>query len=383
VNAVTLPTRARAPLRDTAAFAWRACRSTTRRQWAVVLVIGIVIVLISLPQHVDILGQIAKHPLPVLTGLLLPLPVSGVMFLGWTLANQGSDRWRPRRTRLVYALAGASALAAALIFIVWREFGLAQLWSQLAAMKGKAFEPGWLMVLAEYVNLLIVGGMIYAVAEVIRRRGETQRAFESALRKRTELEHQVLQSRLATMQAQVEPRFLFDTLVDIEALYRRDPQAAALNLDRLISYLRAALPRLREAGSTVDAELALVRAYLDVVTALHGGRPQLDIDMAEDCGPVRFYPMLLLPLVQRAVRHPSGTLSDSIAINVRRDRHDIVIAMRLSAPGGCKDDPELARVRERLDGLYGKAATLECAEIGSEATAMTLRIPANGVAAGR
>jgi LytS/YehU family sensor histidine kinase len=80
------------------------------------------------------------------------------------------------------------------------------------------------------------------------------------------------------MQAQVEPRFLFDSLVDIETLYSKDPTAAADLLDRLISYLRAALPKLREQGSTIGAEIELLKAYISVVNALHGGRPRLHRD---------------------------------------------------------------------------------------------------------
>jgi hypothetical protein len=381
MNAVTLPTRTPSPWRDAAAFAWHAWASTTRRQWAAVLGLGVVISLVALPHRLESIRLFGEHPLPVLADLALPLVSACVMYLGWVLAAEGSDRWRPRRTRLVYALFGAGAVATVTVVAFWHALGPAELWQQLAAAKGKPFKAGWLMLAAEYINMLVLGGMVYAVAEVFCQRSRTQRIFEAAVRSRTALEHQVLESRLAAMQAQVEPRFLFDTLVDIEALYERDPLTAAANLDRLISYLRAALPRLREAGSTVEAELELVRAYLDVVTSLHDGRPRLTIEVADDCRRGRFYPMLLLPLVQRAVRPPSGATPESIAIDVRRAGSEVVVAMRVSAVGGCADDPELARVRERLAGLYGAAATLACVEHGAEATELTLRIPANGAAA--
>jgi hypothetical protein len=383
MNAVTLPTQRASTWRETVAFVRRAWASTNRRQWLAVLALGMVITLIALPHRLDLLQQFARYPRQVLVELTLPTMSSVVMFLGWVLADQGADAWRTRRTRLLYALFGAGALATALGVAVWHQFGPAEIMAETAAARGKVFRFGWLMVVAEYINMLVIGGMVYAVAEVVCQRVRTQRVFEAAARQRTTLEHQVLESRLAAMQAQVEPRFLFDTLVDIEALYERDPEAAAANLDRLISYLRAALPRLREAGSTVEAELELVRAYLGVVTSLHDGHPRLSIDIADDCRRGRFYPMLLLPLVQRAVRPPSGVLPESIAIDVRRMGGEFRVVMRVSAVGGCADDPELARVRERLAGLYGAAATLACVEHGAESTELTLRIPANGAAAAR
>jgi len=380
MTAVSVATRTHRPWRDAASYVWRVLRGVPTRRWLVALTIGLVIALISLPHKLDMIQKTGWHPLPAMTELALPLLATFIMFAGWMLADAGSDHWQPRRRRVVYALLGAGAVAALAIIGLWYVSGADALVAQLAAEKGKAAPSAWLMLAGDYVSLLVVGGTIYAVAEVLQQRSRTQIEFEAALRQRVTLEHQVLESRLSAMQAQVEPRFLFDTLVDIEALYERDPPRAAGNLDRLIGYLRAALPRLRESGSTVGAELELVRAYLEVVTALHDGRPQLSVAISDDCRQHRFYPMLLLPLVQRAVRHPSGAVPERVRIDVSRAGSQIAVVMRVTIAGGCGDDPELARVRERLAGLYGSGASLQCVEIDDQATEITLRIPAHGKA---
>jgi LytS/YehU family sensor histidine kinase len=93
--------------------------------------------------------------------------------------------------------------------------------------------------------------------------------------------------------------------------------------------------------------------------------------------------MLLLPLVQRAVRHPSGHLPETISIDVHREAGHTVVVLRIALAGGCADDPELGRVRERLAGLYGDAAKLDCVELAGEATELTMRIPASGAASTR
>lgn len=383
MNAVILPTASRPTWRDAVAFCRRTIGGAPARDWLIALAIGLLITLVNLPHRLQMFEQAGWHPVQGPVQLALPMLVSLVMFVGWLLADAGSDGWRDRTTRVVYALLGAGAVAAVAGVGLWHLAGGSEVMAQMAARKGKGPPSLLLMLVAEYVNMLLLGGIIYAVAEMVQRRCRTQREFEEVLRRRSALEHQVLESRLAAMQAQVEPRFLFDTLVDIEALYAKDPQRAAVNLDRLITYLRAALPRLRETGSTVEAELDLVKAYLEVVTAVHGGRPALRATLAEDCRTCRFYPMLLLPLIQRAVRHPSGALPESIAIDVRRESDRIVVVLRIALAGGCADDPELARVRERLAGLYGDAAALECVEAGGEATVMTMRIPAAGATASR
>ena len=90
--------------------------------------------------------------------------------------------------------------------------------------------------------------------------------------------------------------------------------------------------------------------------------------------------MLLLPLVQRAVRRPPGTLPRTIAIDARCAGAATVVRLNIACSGGCTDDTELTRVRERLLGLYGKAAQLDCVESDGESTELTLRVPSgNGV----
>jgi hypothetical protein len=42
----------------------------------------------------------------------------------------------------------------------------------------------------------------------------------------------------------------------------------------------------------------------------------------------------------------------------------------------CQEDGELERVRERLRGLYGGRASLDCVEPGDGVTEFTLQLPA-------
>ncbi len=379
MNAVVIPTRATAAWRDAIGFVWRAWTASTRRQWGWVAVLALLLCLVTLPARLEMAQRIGWHPLPAVTEMLLPAVGTVLMFLGWLLADAGADSWRDRRTRLLYAMFGFGAIATVAVVALWHLSGAAEIWAQHGADNGKPPKSLPLMLLADYVNTLAVGGMVYAVVEMFLQRQRTQLAFESTLRQQVGLQRQLLESRLAAMQAQVEPRFLFDTLVDIESLYRRDPAQAAAHLDHLIAFLRAALPRLRDSGSTVEAEFELVAAYLRVVTASHGGRPRLAIDIADGCRRARFYPMLLLPLVQRAVRQPDGELPERIEIAARGSERQIVVTLRVARAGGCADDPELARVRERLAGLYGAAASLDCEET-ADATVITLRIAADGAA---
>ena len=307
--------------------------------------------------------------------MLTSLVLFGVTLLAWVASTEGAPiSGRERNARVVWAAVIAAIVAAVIIVPLMRVLEVDRLWWEMMG-KSKPQPMLALVIAGNAIHFVAYSGLFIAAAEVIRRRSLTNEAIRATQREQAALTRNVLESRLAAMQAQVEPQFLFDTLVDIEQLYQKDVPGAADHLDRLITYLRVALPRLREAGSTMDAEIELVCAYLDVVRSLRGGSPTLTVSVADDCREARFYPMLLLPLVQRAVHAGAANVPASIRIAVQRAGGDIAIVLRVAAPGGCDEDCEIARVRERLAGLYGSRASLDCTELHGDTTQLTMRIP--------
>ncbi len=300
----------------------------------------------------------------------------GTTLLAWVAATDGAPiSGRARNVRVAWAIVAGAVAAACLAVPLMRALEIDKLWWE---MSGKTKpEPALALVLiGNAIHFVAWSALFVAAAEVIRRRTLTNEAIRTTQREHATLARDVLESRLAAMQAQVEPQFLFDTLVDIERMYQKDTDGAAENLDRLITYLRVALPRLRESGSTMAAEIELVEAYLDVVRSLRNGSPTLTVTLADECREARFYPMLLLPLVQRAVRERADAAPSSIRVAVQRAGDDVAIVVRVAAPGGCAEDREIARVRERLAGLYGTRASLDCIELHGDTTQLTMRIPA-------
>ena len=180
------------------------------------------------------------------------------------------------------------------------------------------------------------------------------------------MERQALDARLAVLTAQIEPHFLFNTLANVQALVDSGSPRAAPVLRSLIAYLRAAMPKLQEGGlSALRDELELVRAYLDLMHLRMPDRLQVDIDVDPPLLALRFPPMLLLTLVENAVRHgidPERTGRPHRSWRPIR-RHDAARAAvggrhraryaRTAHPG-----TGLENARERLRGVFGADAQL-------------------------
>ena len=119
-----------------------------------------------------------------------------------------------------------------------------------------------------------------------------------------EMEKRLLESRLAAMQAQVEPGFLRQTLESVARMYETDARTADLRLRDLIVYLRAAIPGAREPVSTVAQEVELAQAYLNTLGCAPGIRLMRRENRNRIVDSARLPSMILLPLLNRArARH--------------------------------------------------------------------------------
>ncbi len=138
---------------------------------------------------------------------------------------------------------------------------------------------------------------------VYRRRAALRVARLHAARlERAQLMRQTLESRLQAMQACIEPEFLFDTLAEVERMHATDPATAVRLLDELIVYLRAALPHLRESTSVVAKECELAYAYLNIQKMRRAGALSFAFEIGADAQDANMPPMVLLPLLDHALR---------------------------------------------------------------------------------
>jgi sensor histidine kinase YesM len=162
-----------------------------------------------------------------------------------------------------------------------------------------------------------------AVAALFRQRDFAARSQALAFDlERSELERKALDARLRLLQAQVEPHFLFNTLANVRELVVAGSSQASEVLDSLIAYLRAAVPRLHEPATTLEQELQLVRAYLELMYMRMPDRLQFDLQVDAAALQLHCPPTTLLTLVENAVRHGIDPSEEGGKIVVRVKMQD-------------------------------------------------------------
>jgi len=203
-----------------------------------------------------------------------------------------------------------------------------------------------------------------AAAWYFLKRGELHAAEVSRAEIAAEqLRASMAEARLQALQAQVEPHFLFNTLAHVKWLYRRDADSGRRMLDRLVDYLHGALPQVRQATTTLEQELQLAQAYLDIQQLRIGGRLAFTIDVPEEIAQLRFPPLMLLTLVENSIKHGIAPQTDGGTIGIRAQADEQKLRIEVRDTGAGLREAKgtglgLANVRARLAALFGAGARL-------------------------
>jgi LytS/YehU family sensor histidine kinase len=235
------------------------------------------------------------------------------------------------------------------------------------------------------IALLLFSGAVIGKTVMTSNRAARARAdFLRVEAERNLMSRQVVQAQLKMMQAQVEPHFLFNTLANVRFLQDSDPAGAGTMLDHLIDYLHAALPQMRESSTTLAKETELARAYLEILRIRMGSRLDFAIDLPEALAAVSFPPMMLLSLVENAIKHGLEPMREGGRVDIEAAKvdgklrlavKDTGVGLSSEVAGEAGTGVGLANIRERLKTLYGDSGRLVLQENQPRGMIAAIEIP--------
>ena len=228
--------------------------------------------------------------------------------------------------------------------------------------------------LGEFLTDLAALWIIASIVIKITYKGQLQARAAAALATETaeaeQLKRQVVEARMAAMQAQVEPHFLFNTLASIDHLIETDPPRASRMQKSLIALLRATMPAMRE--GTVNGvrdlgqEIAVIEPYLEILKVRMEERLETQVNVPEGLRSAEFPPMMVQGLVENAIKHGLEPKPEGGQLTVKAEiaHGQLVVTVTDTGVGFGKADTAgtgtgLANIRERLRLLYGDRARLD------------------------
>lgn len=221
------------------------------------------------------------------------------------------------------------------------------------------------------------GEVTLARVEAERSRAEADACRIEA--ERAQLEKHVMAAELKLMQAQVEPHFLFNTLANVQHLVESDPPQAARMLATFNRYLRAMLPQFRAEHSTLQQEFEIIRHYLDLTKMRMGKRLSFELELPGELATEPFPPMMLISLIENAVKHGIDASGEPGLVTVRAARNKGTLTVRViddgaGLPDTMTESVGLTNIRERLKMMYGDKARLVLADHAPRGTLAAIEI---------
>jgi signal transduction histidine kinase len=202
--------------------------------------------------------------------------------------------------------------------------------------------------------------------------------IKEMIRKNQQLQSDAKDAEIAFLRSQIKPHFLYNALNSIAALCIDEPhKAEELTLD-LSQYLRNSFDfKQLDSLTTIENELELVKAYLNIEKARFGARLCVEYDVDADLD-IRIPPLILQPLVENAIKHGlmSNLRGGTVKISVKKEA-DAIVSFAVEDNGSgmsekkreeiLKPDVEkkgigLWNISQRIQLLYGKSIRIESAE---------------------
>ncbi len=291
-----------------------------------------------------------------------------LLLIGFTVADEAMPRSMPMRLPILCTLLlSMSALLSVMLYAYYAG--------------GFSHLPPVLRIFADALRWGLPAVFLALIGDVHRRALEADSAADKSELARAKLQQAQTEQQLALLQAQIEPHFLFNMLGNVRRLYRIRPHAAAAAVDSLMRYLRMALPQLRSRHATLGEERVVVQAYLDLFQLRMGARLGFSIEIDENLHDAEFPPMLLVTLVENAIKHglePAGGGRIEVRARGRRGQLEVSVlddGVGFVATASSGTGVGLANIRRQLAARYQNQGRLSLASRDPRGAIATIAIP--------
>jgi sensor histidine kinase YesM len=241
--------------------------------------------------------------------------------------------------------------------------------AEIGYLHGKGIVAVWMAgsLKASIVITLIFGIFVTVVESMRRRLDEATVALRTKERDEAEARRIAAEAQLASLESRVQPHFLFNTLNSIASLIHDDPAAAERMTGQLASLLRSSLDAAALPLVTIEEELQVVRAYLDIERVRFGQRLRYDIDVDGTARAARVPRLAVQTLVENSVKYAVSPRREGGHVTVRAEANNGRVRLLVTDDGPGFDPSArpaghgLALLEDRLRMLYGDRASLAVA----------------------
>ena len=166
---------------------------------------------------------------------------------------------------------------------------------------------------------MIVNCGIFAIANFLNnlRKHLSELRFKAKRLIRSEEQTLTSQSELNTLQAKVNPHFLYNSLNSLASLAQTNPSKTEEMALALSDFYKYSINRQENPWSTIEKEIELLKVYLGIEKIRFGERLQYTIEMTPTISSHSIPHFLLQPVVENAIKHGFDLVENKINISIK------------------------------------------------------------------
>lgn len=231
----------------------------------------------------------------------------------------------------------------------------------------------------------VVGAIVYLRAQRV---AVANRQLSSEKRE-SDVSRQLTETRLRMLQAQIEPHFLFNTLASAQQLAQKGSPDAARLIGHLVRFLRTSIPSMREDKGALKREFEQIGAYLAIMQTRMGDRLEFSISADPQVEEFALPPALVMTLAENAIKHGIEPAEHGGRIDVRASLRDERLVITVADTGIGLNSTHgretggglgLSNIAQRLQAIYGDAASVKLAQNQPQGCIATLTLPTSALA---
>jgi two-component system LytT family sensor kinase len=245
--------------------------------------------------------------------------------------------------------------------------------------------PPWFgqLVLSGFSYELLPAVILYASVATIVLMLDAREGLAREQTHTARLNEQLSRAQLHSLQRQIEPHFMFNTLNAISGLVREQRNDEAVNMVASLSdFLRRTIEGAENAQVTLSSELEYLQHYLAIQKMRFSDRLQVSVDVRGDLLAALVPSLVLQPLVENAIKHgitrrvqggsiriAASQANGRLSLSVYNDGPRLLEAWETRCRG-----IGLTNLRTRMQLLYGSSfeLSLQDAEQGGVRALVTI-----------
>ena len=338
---------------------------------------GLFLGIAELQHYLRVGGQ---HPWEPFLWEMSSMASTGLLTLGiFAWHRRLFDTPRPVAARIGGHLAGALA------YVIGHSALMHAMRAVVYATVDVRYHPGDVTAILGYegakdlVSYTLIVAISHGVLLLMRER--RQRADVARLNA------ELAAARIARLQEQIQPHFLFNTLNLVSSVMYEDVERADRILSELAELLRRSLDAGRQPTHRLREEMRLAEPFLSIMGQRFGGRLTTRIEMSEEALEAEVPSLVLMAPLENAVKHGVAQSGAPVDVRVSASVRDGMLELTVADSAGRVERDErpggvgLANTRERLAAMYGKAASVSLTREDGH-TVLRMRWPCIAAASG-